>query len=143
MVEADQRTGFREPISLEHDIAQLAPELLSLLVECRAPGDDGPELPTQHAMDPAEAQPAEEEMFFFGIYELVLQVGEVVLDLPAHRLDHSRHRDQYPSALAPDCGEDLRRLQTLLENHRPADQRGSEHSPQLSTDEAERHHLNE
>ncbi len=82
-------------------------------------------------------------MFFFGIYELVLQVGEVVLDLPAHRLDHSRHRDQYRSALAPDCGDDLVRLQTVLENHGAADQRGNEHSQKLSKDVAERQHVDE
>src|SRR5262249_53255869 len=58
MVQADERTGLREPVALYHHVAQPPPELFRVLVERGPAGDDGPELPAKAPAHPAETPPA-------------------------------------------------------------------------------------
>src|SRR5262249_34656375 len=58
LVQRDDRCGFRQAIPLNHRDPALAPVRLELCVERRRADDEGPELPTEHAMDAAMAPPS-------------------------------------------------------------------------------------
>src|SRR6185437_6437050 len=78
MVQADERTCFCKPVTLHHHVAQPPPELFSVLVERRAAGDDGPELPAKMPPDLSEAPPALQIMFFFRAVPVFFDQGSEV-----------------------------------------------------------------
>ena len=66
MIDADERSGLGKPVTLNHGKAQSSPKFLGSAIERRATGDEGPEFPSELAMDAAENPPAAQEMLAFS-----------------------------------------------------------------------------
>src|ERR1700758_5178926 len=98
VVHADQGRGFGQAVTLDHGIAEPFPELLGRLVQCGASGDEGPEFPSELAVDTPEDPPAGEEVLAFRRPEATLKVGgvasalEITHDLFTQRMKHAGNR---------------------------------------------------
>src|SRR5882672_728882 len=101
MIQADQRRGFRQPVSLDHGISQSMPEFFGIAIEGRAAADHGPKLPSKLAANVAERPPAPQKVLALSRCvapcELLAPsaVFEIAFDLLLQRLDHPWNRYQY------------------------------------------------
>ena len=137
MVHADDRSGLGKPVALDDGITQASPESFGVTIERSAAGNKGPKLPPELAPHPPENPPAQQEglalrpresLFEFLQSSLVL---EIALDFFPQRLQQARHRNQHRDPLAADGANQLRRLQRVLENYRPAQKLRQEDSEEL------------
>src|SRR5207302_337027 len=66
MVDADQRRRLCQPVTLNDRVPQSSPELLGFTIQCGAPRDKRPELPSELAADAAKNPPAMEKVLVFS-----------------------------------------------------------------------------
>ena len=138
MIHADERSGFGEPVALDHGVSQASPEFFGHAVERGTAGDECPELPSELAMHSPENPPALQEMLAFRRLKASLKffqsafVLQIALNFFFQRLQHARHCNQHGHALAPDRANNLGGLQRILKNHRAAQQLRQKHSQKLA-----------
>src|SRR6185437_1871622 len=132
MVQADQRTGFCEPVALNHHVAQPSPEFFSILVKRCATGNDGPEFPSKKTADFSESPPAFQEMLILGAFPIFIDIRpQLAAQLVFQRLHHARHRHQHGNAFALDGCNDVAGFKAILEMHGSAEQCRDKHSHEL------------
>src|SRR5262249_44059371 len=92
MIDGDDRTGFRQTITLNHCVPELSPKLFQLGIDARAAHDKCPELPTEGRVDFSIAPPTRDYA------EPALCRGsrsnlESALDLMLERFKNARDRN--------------------------------------------------
>src|SRR5882757_720962 len=113
MVQTDEGSGFRHPVSLDDGITQSIPKRLGLLLEHSASRDEGPEFPAEARVDPAEPPPAPEKMLPLHQGETLSKLFDspftllLPLDLALQRLNETRNRNDDRDPLSPDCVHEL------------------------------------
>src|SRR5260370_7388139 len=123
IVDADQRSSFRQAVSLDDREAQASPKFFGFAVKDGAAADEGPELPPELAMDTAESPPAAQEVLTSRSCEIFSKPGQtmgvfqVAFDFFFQRLEHTRDRDQDRDSPPPDRSNAPATLQGLLKNH--------------------------
>src|SRR5271165_2703637 len=66
MIQADQRSCFGQPVSLNHGVSQAMPEVFSVAIESSAAADYGPEFPSELAANSAKRPPATQKVLVRG-----------------------------------------------------------------------------
>ena len=123
-------------------VSEASPEFFGVAVEGGAAGDEGPEFPSELAMDAAENPPAMQEVFAFGgakfLPELFCMtfVFEIALDFFFEGLQYAGHRDQHGDTLPVDSRDYFGGFERVLEYHCASHQLGEEDSEKLSEDVA-------
>ena len=82
IVDADQRSRFGEAVSLDDGEAEASPEFFAFAVEGGAAGDEGPEFPSELAVNAAEDPPAAQEVFALSGGECLLETLDLRRSLP-------------------------------------------------------------
>ena len=142
MIQADHRTGFREPVSLDYHVTQRAPELFRIAIQGCPSGDGRPELPAELAVNSPESPPALEKALAFSRCQLLPRLaGKLALDFLLQRLHHSGHRHQHRDPVTADGGQDLARLKARLKDDRSANQARNKHAHVLPEHMAQRKHV--
>ena len=120
MIDADQRSGFRKPIALNHGIAEASPELFRFRRQGGSSGNDGPEFPAEAAMDAAKRPPAFQKMLALPIQRTcgeTLQLRHercrVAFNVFLQRFDQPRHGYQHRNAFIVNGSHDFRWIQAV------------------------------
>src|ERR1700730_14522262 len=101
MVHTDQRSRFRQSVSLDHGVAQASPELFSIPIQRGAARNESPEFPAEPAMDMPEPPPPAQKVFALGPAETLPKViqspffFQISFHFMLQRLQYSRHADQH------------------------------------------------
>ena len=152
VIDADERSGFRQPVSLNHGIAHAAEKGFRPGGKRRAPREKCPELPSELAVDAAEFPGAPKEFFAFGGAEFRVELLvpsavclrlDVALDFPAQGIEHARHGDEQRGALAANGAHNFRGVERFLEDDRGTHQRRNEDPEELAEDVAQRKQIHE
>src|SRR5208282_1066414 len=157
MVQADQRRGFGQSVSLDDGVSQAMPEFFGRAVEGGAAADHGPKLPSEAAAQVAEGPPAPQKVLAPGggvaggkILATAAAIGtviatdiEIAFDFLLQRLDHARDGHQHRDAFAADRRHDFGWVECVLEHDGRAQQRGKKNSQELAEDMAERQQVQE
>ena len=149
MIDRDERRRLRHAVALYDREAEATPEHLTLGVERRAAGDEGPELPAEVTVDVAERPEALERVRASGCREFASQLfaatarGLAPLDVLAQTVEHARDCDDDGDALCPDRAGDLRRVERVLKVNLAAEHLRHEKPHELPEDVAERQEVEE
>src|SRR5262249_19576633 len=109
MVQRDDWRRFGEPVALNHDESELAPERLELRRQRRRADDERPEFEAEQAMDAAEDPPAERDVFPAS---LTRGFGAALANqhMFAQNFENLRNRDEHRNTTLFDLRRDLRRV---------------------------------
>src|SRR4030095_12230300 len=115
MIHSNDRTGFRQPITLNDRKAEMLPELLKVRIDFRAPYDKRPELPPEMRMNlTVSPQPSQ--------HTARLLVGSSFLgksfDLVSHVLENSRDTHDHGNPVFAHESDDLCRVRFAGEHGR-------------------------
>src|ERR1700722_11791178 len=124
VIQADERSGFRHPVSLDDGISQSIPKRLGLFWECGPSGDKGPEFPAEPPVDPAESPPAAEKMVLVCRSEVLPKLFDspaallLAFHLALQRLNETGNRDENGDPLPPDRVHEFCGPERIDEYHR-------------------------
>src|SRR5580698_2403869 len=144
MVQADQRSGLGQSVSLNNSVAEPMPEFFGLAIKRGAAADHSPEFPSELASHLTKRPPATQKMLTLGSSVThskafaVVNVIKVAFDLLPERLDHARNSHQHRYSLAANRSHYFRRVKCIFEHDRAAEQRRKKNSQKLTEDMAQR-----
>src|SRR5271168_3553922 len=103
VVEGYERSGLDHTVALDERDADGVPEVLQLLWQCRATGDDGPELPSEGAVDLAESPPLFRDRWLFRrVFQLCGERIETAEQVASQQLQDARYGNEHGDAFATD-----------------------------------------
>jgi hypothetical protein len=144
VVQADQRSSFREPVSLNDGVTEAAPEFLRFGRQRSASRDQCPEFLTKARVNAAETPPAPQEFLAIRALEIAakfphLALGlQISLELVAQRFDQSWHGNEDRDTLAANRSGDVAGAQRIEKDRCAAENLRDEDSEHLAEDVAQR-----
>src|SRR5579859_1632177 len=143
VIQADERCGFRHPVSLDDGVSQSSPERLGLLGKRSASRDESPEFPAKSRVNLAEAPPTPEKMLvlsqcesFLKLFDLAVAL-RVTFDFASQRFDEAGNRNDHRDPLPPDRVHELRGPERIDENDGASQHRRNEQAEHLAKNMAE------
>ena len=140
MVQGGDRCGFGEAIALDYNEAELSPEFFQRSVERGRTHHEGPELPSEVAVNAAVLPPAGVP---FPTAGRGCGVGESGKDVVAQQIEHLGHADHHGNPTVPNQVRRLARTVTGLEENFPGDHGRNQRRHRLPEHMAQRQQVQE
>ena len=140
MVQCRYRSGLGQAIALDHNEAKLSPEFLQRRVKRGRAHHEGPELPSEVAVNAAVLPPADVPFPAAGRGG---GVGESCKDIVAQQIEHLGHADHHGNPAASNQVRRFARAETGLEENFPRDQGGNQRRHRLPEHMTQRQQVQE
>ena len=149
MIEADERSGFRQAIALHDSEAESLQEEFGVRTQRSATGDESPEAKTEETVNAAEAPGAAEKWLSLRYSVILIEPPpppariDFALDDGTEKIEHTRDGDEHGGAFASDGTQNLRGIGGIFEGDGSAKKRRDEKRHELSENVAERNQRDE
>ena len=132
MVHADDRSCLGQTIPLDDENSDAGPRVLEFARQSGAPGDDGPEFPSQTAMQGTSLPPAFRDSGDPVKVNPDVPGLSIQLEERCYLLEEPGNGDEYGHPLTFEDLDDVGRGQGMCENHRTSEQRRNEQTHDLA-----------